>query len=833
MMPAWSVAADSQNSDDQTQAGAVLGTFSCMAPEQAHGDIAALDERCDVFGLGAILCTILTGSPPYGGDSADELWRQAREADLGDAWSRLDARGADQDLTQLARACLAPAPADRPANAGRVAEAMTRYLASVQARLQETRVARAQAEVKAQEAGQKRRLAIGLAAAVVTLVVGASLVGWWHVNDQAQRDRDEARRDAESLARARFVNGEVGAALDEAVRLRRDLRQRLGDPRQAAVLMSELHRWQSLLESARAAWQRADTLAAGSRELLTPDLSRRLATTADELQADERERQLAVELDRDRFEASTPIQSRLNMQAALPRLAQAFRKAGFDVEADRPTDVGRRIGASAIRLPLVASLDFWALVTSDPDLRSRCLEAARTADPDPWRGRYREAEGWSDPEHLQTLARSVDPIQQSPQLLAALAQRLRHASVDASGLLRRALVHHPRDFWLFFETGLAARTLPEQIGAYRAAVAVRPDSGIAYYVLGDVHLASKQLAEAIDCYRRSIELVPDYAGAHNNLGLALDEQGNKPAALACFRRAVELAPEGEVGLSNLGGALQQAGQLEEAAVALKKAVDADPKRSSSHSNLAAVLRGLGKLDEAVASLHQAIALNPKNPFAWCNLGHTLTEQGKFAEGLDAMRTGHKLSLSAPDWNYPSAQWVKETEQFLKADQDLQAVLMGEVEPANAQEQLALATICTRNKRRPAAATRFFTAAFQANPLLALPATRHRYSAACAAVRASMGEGIDAADTSAEERLRFRKQARAWLMAELTDWSRLVDILGAAAGDIDPYFKTWQTAPELAGVREPAALAKLPPDEREAWHTLWTKVAALRKRLAKK
>src|SRR5262249_24794325 len=79
----------------RTQAGQVLGTLAFMAPEQARGEVASLDERCDVFGLGAILCTILTGRPPYQDTERQATWEQARAADLEDAWRSLETCGAD------------------------------------------------------------------------------------------------------------------------------------------------------------------------------------------------------------------------------------------------------------------------------------------------------------------------------------------------------------------------------------------------------------------------------------------------------------------------------------------------------------------------------------------------------------------------------------------------------------------------------------------------------------------------------------------------------------------------------------------------------------------
>ena len=63
-----------------TQMGSLMGTPAYMAPEQARGDMELVDQRSDVFGLGGILCEILTGQPPFAGKWAEATRKRNRES---------------------------------------------------------------------------------------------------------------------------------------------------------------------------------------------------------------------------------------------------------------------------------------------------------------------------------------------------------------------------------------------------------------------------------------------------------------------------------------------------------------------------------------------------------------------------------------------------------------------------------------------------------------------------------------------------------------------------------------------------------------------------------
>ncbi|MBI4954523.1 MAG: serine/threonine protein kinase [Myxococcales bacterium] len=111
-----------------TMAGAVMGTPAYMAPEQAKGDLDAIDARTDVFALGALLYHVLGGRPPYESDTVAGLLRHATAGDyrpLGEV-----ARDVPPDLVRIVDKAMARLRDERFRTAAEVARALEAFLAN-------------------------------------------------------------------------------------------------------------------------------------------------------------------------------------------------------------------------------------------------------------------------------------------------------------------------------------------------------------------------------------------------------------------------------------------------------------------------------------------------------------------------------------------------------------------------------------------------------------------------------------------------------------------------------------------------------------------------------
>jgi serine/threonine-protein kinase len=110
-----------------TQSGALLGTPSYMSPEQAAGRAQQIGPATDVYALGAILYELLTGHPPFRGETPIETLQQVLTSEP--VTVRLIAPRVPRDLATICSKCLGRDPEQRYLSAAELASDLARFLA--------------------------------------------------------------------------------------------------------------------------------------------------------------------------------------------------------------------------------------------------------------------------------------------------------------------------------------------------------------------------------------------------------------------------------------------------------------------------------------------------------------------------------------------------------------------------------------------------------------------------------------------------------------------------------------------------------------------------------
>ena len=346
--------------------------------------------------------------------------------------------------------------------------------------------------------------------------------------------------------------------------------------------------------------------------------------------------------------------------------------------------------------------------------------------------------------------------------------------------------------------------------------------------LGNALLGLGKLDESTAELREAMRLQPDSPQAAYGLGSVLMARGDAVGAIAAYRQAMRLGPDLAEVRVNLAAALLARGDGDVAAaeVLLREAARLKPDLVEARYNLGNVLSMQGKGEDAIAAYREAIRLKPDHAEAHCNLGLRLRERGKFADALSALREGHRLGSRRADWPYPSSAWIRECEGLAALEERLPGVLRGADAPRDNAERVAFGQVAVGSGRL-AAAAKLWGEALDADPKLAEGAAGLRYNAACAAASAGVGQGADEPKPDDAAKATLRAKARSWLSAELLAWERSTSTAGV--GDRDRTAKAlahWKADADLAGVRDPDALAKLPEPEREEWKAFWARADAL-------
>ena len=642
---------DDQSAHDTTIQGQVLGTPSYMAPEQAEGRIGAIDQRADIYGLGAILYEILAGTPPFSGNVTSELLRQVREEPPRPI-REVDPQ-TPKALEAICDKAMSKAPEGRYPSALALAEDVRRWLAdepvSTYREPWPTRLARW---------SKRHRTAVSSAAAL--LVTALVLVSFSAV--LIGRERDEARRQRKQARQA--VDTMYSMVAEQW------LEDRL-DPLQREILEKALAYYQDFAgpdssdpvvrqETGRALLRLGDVLRKLGRHREAEDAYRRSIKILSGL-ADDR---------------AAVADTRVHLAEAISRLAAelASRAQGSDLE-------------EAGKLYPKAELLQGALLAESPS-GSRRLALGRTARGQADLSRVLGKPAESEAAFRRSVKLLEEVVAETPgelpprQELAAACDGL-GVLLKEQGQPEEAMRADRRAVEILEKLAAEAPTLPQ----------ARDGLAKAYNSLGLLVGESGSAAEAESILRKQVEINerlaadfparPEYrrtlARALMNLGRLHREANRSKEAEDLYRRALELNEKLAAGspedrkfrrdqaacLSNLGELLAMTGRRRDAEPLYRKSMEIYESLVAKAADLpenrkalAGVLNNLGvwlkesqRPAEAIAAYGRSIELSealavadPANPHhrrelgkSLTNLGNALQTAGRRPEAEDAYR----------------------------------------------------------------------------------------------------------------------------------------------------------------------------------------------------
>jgi serine/threonine-protein kinase len=602
-----------------TQSGALVGTPSYMAPEQTRGHRAGITTATDVYGLGTILYVLLTGRPPFQGDSALDTLRQVQEKDPEPPRARNPR--VDRDLETICLKCLQKEPPRRYGSAEELAEDLERWLKGepIQAR----RISAVRRLLKWSRRRPALAIGIGLSTASLLFLVLGTLWNNWRLQAAFEREHQQ------SLEAERQRNDAQHAFL-ELEEMSRDVEARwhpgdaLAEKARRAVLERSLRFWQQ-----RAEQEGPDDLA---RQLAARALTR---VAWIQLRLGEHKRaEPAFQKARDGLAALATAES------ANPEYQKDLAIA-WDGLAELLMVTGRLPAAQkASAEALVCCQTAASLAPADASLHAMVARVTtRQADVFREMGRLQEAEEtYRQALKYQQRVITEDPAEANWQhSLAGLHTNL--------GLVLQSL-GRPKDAQA--QHRLAIASMRKLVDDFPGVAAFRNDLAKYLHNLAALLADTDELKQAESLFREAIALharlvetfpkSPEYkqalANHYDGLGYVLPSLQRAEQAIAAYKQAIALHEELAashpdiprfrqalaMSLGGLGAALGDSGRPTDAEKSFRAAVAVSNKLASdfpripdyqsslavAEHNLALCLAKQGKLDEARRLFEQAV-----------------------------------------------------------------------------------------------------------------------------------------------------------------------------------------------------------------------------------
>ena len=585
----------------ETSAGSVVGSWPYMAPEQARPERDKIGPPTDVFALGVLLHTVLTGRGPYDDLKGDELKEAVRRADPARFQEIL--RDTEPELQDLTLRCLAEDPRSRPTNASMVATELDTWI-------QHTEEQRAQADLRAVQAAaelhhEKRLRKTSLLAAAVVLI-SIALAAFTYISKQRENE-DRSRR------------AETNIATSEAEAEEHAQRARSATPE------ASLAHWTRALAAA----QRAIDLSEGA-EVSAGTVSRVAALKERLAQAESESRRSVAQAARRRLLSNhlKDLAGRQTREASPQETLDAYQgvaqELGWNLGQEDFIEIVEANGEEDMAGEF---LHAWLLATPAADqfqqLTERLMGAIDQLDPDPVRARVRSFARAGDVEGLSKLfsdAKFLRDASNSTFGLALTELRTLAGDVRLKPILLRAWMYRPDDDLVSQSltrvlSNLEAKDAGGSALGSRAFAAVtlalQPESVDAALMLLADYVRKGESEEALEIVDAFLDSMGEDARLLALKADTLERLGRSGEAKEYRRRAYALDPKNIVVLAGLINEEVKAGNLEAARGYARTGAELPDRRSSGMLRVLADLEAaLGDSAAAFSAVEKAIAQSP-------------------------------------------------------------------------------------------------------------------------------------------------------------------------------------------------------------------------------
>jgi serine/threonine protein kinase/tetratricopeptide (TPR) repeat protein len=207
--------------------------------------------------------------------------------------------------------------------------------------------------------------------------------------------------------------------------------------------------------------------------------------------------------------------------------------------------------------------------------------------------------------------------------------------------------------------------LEKSIVIYEEIVKKYPDDKQSYYDLGAALNAQGRSADAVAAFQESLRLDPEYGSALNSLGYIYARLGEFEKAVDAFRNYISLTPREANPWDSLGEVYAKTGKIEDAISSYREALKIQPDFESSNLAMSFLHAFREDYQAALDSVgrYMSLDLSPErraDAFLW--KGYWLYWLGRFSESLGAFQQAEEASRTA-DWRFKPALFLQRSQLY--------------------------------------------------------------------------------------------------------------------------------------------------------------------------